>query len=403
MFQIKPIVSMLLRNKSGPLLLLIQIILSVAIVANASFIISERIGLMSRDSGIAESEVFDFSIYNFDDSIDPVTQPLRDLDIIRQLEGVKAATLTSMTPLSGGGWSSNFSHGTSEEDRKDGPNAAIYYGDEQMIPTLGLNLIEGRNFYPDEVNAGGPELASLAIVSAQFAQDTFGDEPAIGKVMYRGNIGTQPMKIIGVVERLQGAWVDNDNLELSIILNVELASSFNRILVRADEADIVDLKESIPAALHKEHPNRVVRGFTTISEHRISVYRNHELMAAVLSMMVVLLLLITSLGLAGMVMFNIERRTKQIGTRRALGAKKRDIISFFLVENYLICLIGGVLGGLVAVQLGQQLMTLYSLPKLDLIYPLVTVAGLLVLTTVAVILPARKAANISPAIATRSV
>ncbi|QQX79355.1 FtsX-like permease family protein [Shewanella sp. KX20019] len=403
MFQIKPIVSMLLHNKSGPLLLLIQIILSVAIVANASFIISERIGLMNRDSGIAESEVFDFSIYNFDDSVDPVTQPLRDLDIIRQLDGVKAATLTSMTPLSGGGWSSNFSHGTSEEDRKDGPNAAIYYGDEQMIPTLGLNLIEGRNFYPDEVNAGGPELASLAIVSAQFAKDTFGDEPAVGKVMYRGNIGTQPMKIIGVVERLQGAWVDNDNLDLSIILNVELASSFNRILVRADEAAIVGLKEAIPTALHKEHPNRVVRGFTTISEHRTSVYRNHELMATVLSMMVVLLLLITSLGLAGMVMFNIERRTKQIGTRRALGAKKRDIISFFLVENYLICLIGGVLGGLIAVQLGQQLMTLYSLPKLDLIYPLVTVAGLLVLTTVAVILPARKAANISPAIATRSV
>ncbi|MEZ9200439.1 ABC transporter permease [Shewanella sp. 10N.286.54.B9] len=403
MFQIKPIISMLMRNKSGPLLLLLQIILSVAIVANASFIISERIGLMSRESGIAESEVFDFSVYNFDEGIDSETQPLRDLDIIRQLDGVKAATLTSMTPLSGGGWSSNFSHGTSEEDRKDGPNAAIYYGDEQMIPTLGLNLIEGRNFYPDEVNAGGPELASLAIVSAEFAKETFGDESALGKVMYRGDIGNQPMKIVGVVERLQGAWVDNGNLNLSIILNVELASSFNRILVRADESAIVALKEAIPAALHKEHPNRVVRGFKTISEHRVSVYRNHELMASVLSLMVVLLLLITSLGLAGMVMFNIERRTKQIGTRRALGAKKRDIISFFLVENYLLCLIGGGLGCLIAIQLGQQLMTLYSLPKLELIYPIITVAGLLVLTTIAVILPARKAAKISPAIATRSV
>ena len=188
-----------------------------------------------------------------------------------------------------------------------------------------------------------------------------------------------------------------------MILNVELNYAFNRILVRADEAAIAGLKEAIPAALHKEHPNRVVTDFTTITEHRTSVYRNHELMASVLSLMVVLLLLITSLGLAGMVMFNIERRTKQIGTRRALGAKKRDIVSFFLVENYLICLIGGGLGGLIAVQLGQQLMSLYSLPKLELIYPIVTVAGLLVLTTVAVIFPARKAAKISPAIATRSV
>jgi putative ABC transport system permease protein len=126
-------------------------------------------------------------------------------------------------------------------------------------------------------------------------------------------------------------------------------------------------------------------------------------MITVLTMMVVLLLLITSLGLTGMVMFNIQRRTKQIGTRRALGAKKRDIISYFLVENYLICLAGGVLGGLLAIQLGQQLMKIYSLPMLDLSYPLFTVAGLFIVTTLAVYLPARKAANISPATATRSV
>lgn len=403
MLQIKPIMSMLMRNKSGPLLLLVQIILSVAIVANASFIITERVGLMSRDSGIAESEVFDLDIYNFDDGMEPISQTKRDIEIIRNLDGVKAATLSSMTPLSGGGWSSNFSYGTSKEDRVDATNAPLYYGDEQMISTLGLKLIEGRNFYPDEVATGGPELASLLIVSQAYATETFGDESAVGKVMYRGEIGNQPMKIVGVVERLQGAWVDNNNLERGIIINVELAAAFNRVLVRADEDAIAGLKEAIPAALHRENPNRVVRGFKTISEHRTGIYRNHELMATVLSMMVVLLLLITSLGLAGMVMFNIERRTKQIGTRRALGAKKRDIVSFFLVENYLICLTGGVLGALIAVQLGQQLMTLYSLPKLELIYPIVTVVGLLVLTTIAVIFPAQKAAKISPATATRSV
>ncbi|GIU48436.1 ABC transporter permease [Shewanella sairae] len=403
MLQIKPILSMLTRSKSGPLLLLVQIILSVAIVANASFIIKERVGLISRDSGIAESEVFDLTIYNFDDAIDPNKQNLIDVEIIRNLDGVKAATSSSMTPLSGGGWSSNFTYGSSEEDRKEAPNAALYYGDEQMIPTLGVKLIEGRNFHPDEVSSGGPELASLAIVSADFAKDTFADETAVGQIMYRGNIGEQPIKIIGVVERLQSAWVNNSNINRSVILNTELGRSFTRYLVRADESAIADLKEAIPAALHEEHPNRVVRGFTTIKEHRNSSYRDHELMATVLSMMVVLLLLITSLGLAGMVMFNIERRTKQIGTRRALGAKKRDIVSFFLVENYLICLTGGGLGALIAVQLGQQLMTLYSLPKLELIYPIVTVAGLLVLTTIAVILPAQKAAKISPATATRSV
>ncbi len=403
MLQIKPILSTLMRNKSGPILLLIQIILSVAIVANASFIISERIALMDRDSGTAEDQVFNFRLYTFDTNIDLESQIQRDIRAIRDLPGVIDASTTSMVPLSGGGWSSGYTVGSSEETAKDTEGAAIYYGDEHIVNSLGVELIEGRNFYEEEILTGSPDLATHGIVSKAFAKETWGDEPAIGQVMYAGDFGEMPIKIIGVVDKLQGAWVNSSYLDNSVILNIQLVNVFTKVLVRAEVGTLAQLKEAIPATLHKDNRNRVIEGFTLISEHRKRVYRNHELMATVLSMMVVLLLLITSLGLAGMVMFNIERRTKQIGTRRALGAKKRDIISFFLVENYIICLVGGVIGGFVAVLLGQQLMSLYSLPQLDLIYPLMTVAGLIVLTTIAVILPARKAARISPAIATRSV
>jgi putative ABC transport system permease protein len=403
MLQIKPILSTLMRNKSGPILLLIQIILSVAIVANASFIISERIALMDRDSGTAEEEVFNFRLYSFDSSIDLESQLQRDIRTIRDLPGVMDASATSMVPLSGGGWSSGYTVGNTEETAKDTESAAVYYGDEHMLNTLGVDLIEGRNFYEEEVLTGSPDLATHGIVSKAFAKASWGDEPAIGQIMYAGDFGDKPIQIIGVVDKLQGAWVNSSYLDNSVILNINLVNVFTKVLVRAEVGTLAQLKEAIPAALHKDNRNRVIEGFTLISEHRKRVYRNHELMATVLSMMVILLLLITSLGLAGMVMFNIERRTKQIGTRRALGAKKRDIISFFLVENYIICLVGGVIGGLVAVQLGQQLMSVYSLPKLELIYPIMTIMGLLLLTTVAVILPARKAAKISPAIATRSV
>ncbi len=403
MLQIKPILSTLMRNKSGPILLLIQIILSVAIVANASFIISERIALMDRDSGTAEEEVFNFRLYSFDSSIDLESQLQRDIRTIRDLPGVMDASATSMVPLSGGGWSSGYTVGNTEETAKDTESAAVYYGDEHMLNTLGVDLIEGRNFYEEEVLTGSPDLATHGIVSKAFAKASWGDEPAIGQIMYAGDFGDKPIQIIGVVDKLQGAWVNSSYLDNSVILNINLVNVFTKVLVRAEVGTLAQLKEAIPAALHKDNRNRVIEGFTLISEHRKRVYRNHELMATVLSMMVILLLLITSLGLAGMVMFNIERRTKQIGTRRALGAKKRDIISFFLVENYIICLVGGVIGGLVAVQLGQQLMSVYSLPKLEPIYPIMTIMGLLLLTTVAVILPARKAAKISPAIATRSV
>lgn len=399
MLHIKPIFSSLLRSKSGPILLLIQIILSVAIVANASFIIQERLALMQRDSGIKESEVLTLSLYNFDSSIDKTAQNKIDQQILRGLPNVIAATSTNMLPLSGGGWSSTLNLGPDPDSAKSTPQFAMYLGTDHTIETLGLKLIEGRNFYPHELKDNLDSPSRLAIISSALAKAVWPDESALGKVLYEGK--DAQITVIGVVDKLQGAWIDSAELENSMIQNVDYGGS--SYMVRAKPEHHAELKTAITAALLAENPNRVLDRFKTIEALKESSYRDHQLMITVLTMMVVLLLLITSLGLTGMVMFNIQRRTKQIGTRRALGAKKRDIISYFLVENYLICLAGGVLGGLLAIQLGQQLMKIYSLPMLDLSYPILTVAGLFVVTTLAVYLPARKAANISPATATRSV
>ncbi|AVI66749.1 ABC transporter permease [Shewanella sp. WE21] len=399
MLHIKPILSSLLRSKSGPVLLLIQIILSVAIVANASFIIQERLALMQRDSGIKESEVLTFSLFNFDPLIDKTAQNKIDQQILRGLPNVIDATSTNMLPLSGGGWSSTLNLGPDPDSAKSTPQFAMYLGTDHTIETLGIKLIEGRNFYPHELKDNLDSPSRLAIISSVLAKAIWPDESALGKVLYEGK--DAQITVIGVVEKLQGAWIDSSSLENSVIQNVDYGSS--SYMVRAKPEFHAELKDTIKKALMAENPNRVLDGFKSIEALKDSSYRDHKLMITVLTMMVVLLLLITSLGLTGMVMFNIQRRTKQIGTRRALGAKKRDIISYFLVENYLICLAGGVLGGLLAIQLGQQLMKIYSLPMLDLSYPLITVAGLFIVTTLAVYLPARKAANISPATATRSV
>lgn len=399
MLHIKPILSSLLRSKSGPVLLLIQIILSVAIVANASFIIQERLALMQRDSGIKESEVLTFSLFNFDPLIDKTAQNKIDQQILRGLANVIDATSTNMLPLSGGGWSSTLNLGPDPNSAKSTPQFAMYLGTDHTIETLGIKLIEGRNFYPHELKDNLDSPSRLAIISSVLAKAIWPDESALGKVLYEGK--DAQITVIGVVEKLQGAWIDSSSLENSVIQNVDYGSS--SYMVRAKPEFHAELKDAIKKALLAENPNRVLDGFKSIEALKDSSYRDHKLMITVLTMMVVLLLLITSLGLTGMVMFNIQRRTKQIGTRRALGAKKRDIISYFLVENYLICLAGGVLGGLLAIQLGQQLMKIYSLPMLDLSYPLITVAGLFIVTTLAVYLPARKAANISPATATRSV
>ncbi|MCL1114952.1 FtsX-like permease family protein [Shewanella basaltis] len=402
MLHIKPILSSLMRSKSSPILLLLQIILSVAIVANASFIIYERLSLMQRESGYAEAQILTFSVYNFDPAIDNIKQNEVDQLILRALPNVIDASSSNMLPLSDSGWMDRYVDGPNEDTAKSTPGFAFYLGNDHLLNVMGAKLVAGRNFNPDEINTNIDDPGMLAIVSQPLAKAFWGDESPLGKTMYQG---TQTVTIIGVVDKLQGAWVDHENFEYSVIQNVDFGgSSSNKMyMVRALPEHIPALEEAIRSALHAENPNRVLDNFQTVAELKNLSYSNHRLMATVLSMMVVLLLLITALGLTGMVMFNIQRRTKQIGTRRALGARKRDIIQYFMVENYLICIVGGVIGGVLALVLGQQLMSLYSLPMVPVIYPIMSVIGLLVVTTLAVIVPATKAANISPAMATRSV
>ncbi|GAA0788458.1 MULTISPECIES: ABC transporter permease [Pseudomonadati] len=402
MLHIKPIVSSLMRSKSGPLLLLLQIILSVAIVANASFIIHERLTMMQRESGFTEDQILSFNVYNFDPEIDNVKQNIIDQQILRDIPNVIDAASTNMMPLSDSGWMDRFVDGPDEDTAKSMPGFAFYLSNDHWLNVMGAKIVDGRNFRPEEINTRIDETGMLAIISQPLAKEFWGDESPVGKTVYQGE---QTIKIIGVVEKLQGAWVDHRNFEYSVLANIDFGgnNSNKTYVVRSLPEHIADLQEQIVKVLHAENPNRVIDSFSSLTEMKNLTYSNHRLMATILSIMVMLLLLITALGLTGMVMFNIQRRTKQIGTRRALGAKKTDIVSYFMVENYIICIAGGLIGGMLSLQLGKQLMSLYSLPILPIVYPVIAVVGLLVVTTLAVIVPAVRASSISPAMATRNV
>jgi putative ABC transport system permease protein len=116
-----------------------------------------------------------------------------------------------------------------------------------------------------------------------------------------------------------------------------------------------------------------------------------------------LLLLVTASGIVGMTMLRIAQRRKQIGVRRALGARRADIVRYFITENVLITT-GGIAAGVVlAVLLNQLLVSQLELTKLPLSYVLGGALVLWMLGVAAVGGPAWRAASIPPATATRSV
>jgi putative ABC transport system permease protein len=126
-------------------------------------------------------------------------------------------------------------------------------------------------------------------------------------------------------------------------------------------------------------------------------------MVVFLSVIVVLMVSVTALGIVGLASFHVNARRKQIGTRRAVGARRIDIIRYFMVENWLLTTGGAALGALLAFGFGMWLSSAYSLPRLQPIYVIAGIIVLWLLGQLAVFVPARRAAAIPPAIATRTV
>ncbi len=114
------------------------------------------------------------------------------------------------------------------------------------------------------------------------------------------------------------------------------------------------------------------------------------------------LLVVTALGIVGLASFWVQQRTKQIGVRRALGATRGQILRYFQLENFILATLGILLGMLLAFGINQLLMSRYELPRLPWQYLPAGAVILWVLGQVAVLGPARRAAAVPPAIATRS-
>jgi putative ABC transport system permease protein len=155
-------------------------------------------------------------------------------------------------------------------------------------------------------------------------------------------------------------------------------------------------------ALRTSSPNPVIIRMKSMIEERKDRYRGDIAMAWMLVTVSTLLLLITCSGIVGMASLWVTQRRKQIGVRRALGARKADILRYFITENLMITSTGVTAGALLAIGLNQLLVSKLEMARLPVAYLLTGAAVFWLLGFFAVYGPAWRAASISPATATRS-
>jgi putative ABC transport system permease protein len=393
MLDIGPIVKSLLRHKVVPLLMLLQLALSVAIVSNILFFISERVSEVTRPRGFDEDKLGKVSFFRDLTNVNFSQEVFADLEFLRLQEGIDEATVTSGIPMSGSGISSRFKLAPEASDVYP---TNILYTDDHAIPTFGFKLVEGRNFLPEEIGiypeADMPRQMQ-AIVTQSYAKLISPDASSLGIVLYRSN---DAYTIVGVIKDFVGYWPDWEFSHNGMLIASIPRNWAKNLVFRSEEKNLTALVLKTSEQLVDKEAARTLWGEEPVATSTRKQYNSEYSMIKILSVVVVLLVFVNALGIVGLTTFWVNQRRKQIGIRRALGATKMMIMRYFIIENVIIVLSASVLGALIAYTGSGYMVKSYAVDLLPWIYIPCATLVVLILSLAAAIVPVRKATLVSP-------
>jgi putative ABC transport system permease protein len=408
--QIKPILTSMRHHKAGVILIGVQVALTLAIVCNALFIIQQRLAHLSEPTGIDEPDTFVISnqwgTALSEQQTDANVQA--DLETLRRLPSVRDASPSNSYPLRGAGWDDYITLTPDQTEKTTDAN--VYLGDEHLLDTLGVQLVAGRNFNSNEIGHSSSRhltASPVVIITKALADRLYPDGSALGKSLYE--MSETPSTIIGIVDLLQNQNVSmgNSTHAYQSVLRPLRPDDPDGLyyIVRANPGQLATAMREAPAALFSQNRMRIFDpndGELSFTEVRSRIYASDRGIAILMSMICIVLLAITAAGIIGLTSFWVSQRRRQIGVRRALGATRGDILSYFLTENILISLAGVVAGIVLAFGINYFMVTYFEMKRLSLVYVLIGVIVLLLLGQLATLSPARRASHVSPVEATRS-
>jgi len=404
--QLGPVLSSLRRNKAGATLVALQIALTLAVLCNALFIIEQQMALSRAPSGVAdESSVFVISNQWAGGTADLAGREQTDLASLRALPQVADATLSPGQPL--GGRIMGMGITLHPERRRSGALTAVFPVDDHALNTLGLKLIAGRNFRPEDILIAHDFTENYTswggvIVTRGLARRLDPSGNILGHVASLVP-GSTKATIIGIVERLATSQFggDSSTAENSILVPLLWVDSNFFYLVRAKPGQLAAAMLAARNGLYKISRQRTIVGMQSLADARLDFYRGARGEALLMGVVSAILLGVTAFGILGLTSYWVSQRRRQIGIRRALGATAGSILRYFQMENLLIVGAGSVLGILLGLAANLWMIRSIALARLPPVYLIVGTIVVLTLGQIAVLWPALRASAVPPAIAAR--
>jgi len=403
---IQPILKTLRHQKTAALLIAFEIALSCAIICNALFLIAHRLDRSNMPSGVAEAELVRIQVGSIGEQDDDNARIDEDVAGLRGIPGVVSVAAVQQVPFGGSSWNSGLR--IAPEQKNSVVNATSYFDGGGVVRTFGLELLAGRDFTADEYvdfdtlfSANGDQSRlSSAIITRSLGEKLWPGENPLGKAIY---LGKEPIRVVGVVAALVRPSIFDDSLAGYSAIYPVRGAQYTQYVLRVGDGSSDAIIEQAAVTLRELQPNRIVLNTDTFTELREEYFQQDRVMAGLLVAVIAALLTVTALGIVGLASFWVQRRQRQIGIRRALGATRGNVLRYFQTENFLIVTAGIAAGMFAAYAINRWLMQHYELPPLPLHYLPIGAFALWALGQLAVLAPALRAMQVPPAVATRSV
>jgi putative ABC transport system permease protein len=275
------------------------------------------------------------------------------LERLQALPGVERAALVLLRPLADPvGWDYPYTlEGQTPEAQVRTPNANFESISPGYFATVGIPLIEGRNF----AEADGPDAGAIAIVSRSMARRAWPGQSAIGKRVKPGPPDQNaPWKtVVGVagdVRYREWTAVRDD-------IYVPYSQwNFGRMdLVVKASGDPVSIVPALRAAVRAADPDLPLASVTTLERAVEEATAGPRFTAVLLGVLAIIALIVAAVGTFSVLAWSIERRTREIGVRVALGAQRADVLRLVVAQAARLTLTGVVVGLAIAIASGPGL------------------------------------------------
>ena len=379
-----------------------QVALSLVLVVGATIFLKTMMNLRAVDLGFTGDSVLTMSLDPMmgadTTAITPEQFWSRVLERIGALPGVRAASLSVLTPLSGRDTGKGVTiagfHPRSEMDRF----VHLNHVSEDYFRTFGIALAEGRAFTAQDTRGA----AKVVVVNETAAKAYFPGRSPIGETIVFGDADTY--QVVGVVRDYKHMNVRQEVPRFAFVPLQQRIDPISRItLAASSDQPAAALRQAIAREVRAVHPNTLVSDVIGVEEQIDATLLSERLLSTLASGFAVLALSLAAIGLYGVLSYSVARRRNEFGVRLALGARPSRIASGIFREVTLQVAIGVAVGIPVALLIARMAESmLFGVSAADPTHYLLSAGVLLSVAAVAAWVPASRAARIDPMLALRA-